>query len=115
VTLLSPAEAARIRKERGWSQQYLASQSGVNKAYISEYESGIRPNLPQEMIERLSAILLAPPAGRVRAQIAEYRGRNRLILTDSQGNVFRPKVASVHWTEDDGTSYTMYLGEVEIE
>jgi transcriptional regulator with XRE-family HTH domain len=112
--MLSGTQLAAIRKQRGWSQQYLAIQSGVNKAYISEYESGVRPTLPPDMMERISAILLAEPAGHISPSIEPKQGRFRLILRDAQGNeVLAPKLASVQWTEPDGSTYSMYLGEVE--
>jgi hypothetical protein len=85
----------------------------VNKAYISEYESGIRPNLPEEMLRRISAVLLGEPAGRVSIQIADKDGRRRLLLIDADGNKYWPKVASLHWTEESGASYSIYLGDVE--
>jgi transcriptional regulator with XRE-family HTH domain len=114
--MLSGVQVAAIRKQRGWSQQYLALQSGVNKAYISEYESGVRPTLPTEMMDRISAALLAEPAGRISPHIESRAGRLRLILRNAQGNeVLVPKVASVQWTEADGSTYSMYLGEIEPE
>ncbi|MGD0205131.1 MAG: helix-turn-helix transcriptional regulator [Dehalococcoidia bacterium] len=112
--MLSGAQVAAIRKQRGWSQQYLALQSGVNKAYISEYESGVRSTLPPDMIQRISAILLADPAGHISPSIEDRGGRLRLILRDAQGNeVLVPNLASVRWTEADGSTYSMYLGEIE--
>ena len=110
--MLTGAQVAEIRKQRGWSQQHLAILSGVNKAYISEYEAGVRPELPPHMAERLAATLLEAPAGRTKASIETRGTRPRLVLRDAEGNIYRPKVASVQWTEDDGTSYSMYLGEV---
>jgi transcriptional regulator with XRE-family HTH domain len=111
--MLSGSQVAAIRKQRGWSQQYLAIQSGVNKAYISEYESGVRSTLPPDMMERISAVLLAEPAGRTSASIERREGRLRLVLRDPQGHESLPKIASVQWTEHDGTTYSIYLGEAE--
>ncbi len=111
--MLSGARVAIIRKQRGWSQQYLAVQSGVNKAYISEYESGTRPSLPPDMMARLEDTLAAQPAGHASPSIKRVGSRSRLVLHDSDGNEYRPKVASVHWVEDDGTEYSIYLGEPE--
>ena len=114
--MLSGAQVAAIRKQRGWSQQYLALQSGVNKAYISEYESGVRPTLPPDMMERLTTRLIAEPAGRTSPHIESRGGRLRLILCDAKGNeVLVPKLASVQWTEADGSTYSMYLGQIEPE
>jgi transcriptional regulator with XRE-family HTH domain len=111
--MLSGSQVAAIRKQRGWSQQYLAIQSGVNKAYISEYESGVRSTLPPQMMESIATVLLAEPAGHVSPHIEPRQGRLRLILRDAQGNeVLAPKLASVQWTED-GTTYSMYLGQAE--
>jgi transcriptional regulator with XRE-family HTH domain len=110
--MLSGTQVAAIRKQRGWSQQYLAIQSGVNKAYISEYESGVRSTLPLQMMESIATVLLADPAGRTSPSIDRKRGRLRLILTDAHGQEFLPEIASVQWTED-GTTYSIYLGQAE--
>ncbi len=109
--MLSGREVAAIRRQRGWSQQYVANRSGVNKAYISEYESGVRENLPDKMRRSLEEMLLADPAGKAGARIALIDGRQRLILRDKDDNEFTPSTASVQWEEGD-TTYTMYLGEV---
>ena len=111
--MLSGAQVATIRKQRGWSQQYLALKSEVNKAYISEYESGVRPSLPPKMLQRITAVLDAGPAGRTSPTIEQRRGRLRLVLRDPDGNEILPETASLHWTEADGTSYSMYLGDPE--
>ena len=113
MKLLSGSEVSQIRRARGWTQQYLARVSAVNKAYISEYESGVRSSLPEEMLRRISEVLLQEPAGRVRVEIRRVAGRSRLVLVDADQNEYVPKIASVHWTEEDGTSYSMFLGEVE--
>jgi len=43
--MLTGPDVQRIRKAKNLSQQELAFRSGVNKAYISEYESGIRRDI----------------------------------------------------------------------
>jgi transcriptional regulator with XRE-family HTH domain len=49
-------ELTRIRSERGWSQQRLSEESGVNKATINQIERGRRsPNV--ETLERLADAL----------------------------------------------------------
>ena len=110
--MLTGAQVAEIRKQRGWSQQHLAILSGVNKAYISEYESGVRAELPPHMLERLGAALIEEPAGRTSPSIERRDERPRLVLRDAVGNEYLPKAASVQWTEDDGTTYSIYLGAV---
>ena len=109
--MLSGDDVAAIRKKRRWSQQYLAIQSGVNKAYVSEYESGIRSTLPSEMLERITAVLLSDPVGRTSPALMKRGGRLRLVLRDADGNEVVPRFAAVQWTEEDGTTYSMYLGE----
>ena len=111
--MLSGAQVATIRKQHGWSQQYLALKSEVNKAYISEYESGVRPSLPPEMLQRITDVLRQEPAGRTSPSIERHGRSSRLVLRDANGNEYLPKIASVHWTEDDGTTYSIYLGEPE--
>jgi transcriptional regulator with XRE-family HTH domain len=113
MRLLSPTEVSEIRKARSWSQQYLSQLSGVNKAYISEYESGVRPMLPEEMLERLSRVLLAAPAGRAHLQFEDADGHQRLVVIGTDGTAIRPRLATVHWTEEDGTSFTMFVGDVD--
>ncbi len=110
--MMTGSEVAAVRQQHGWSQQYLASVSGVNKPYISEYESGARLQLPAPMMEALEEALLKPPAGRVRARIEIVDGRSRLVLYDANNaKALTPDVASVHWTESDGTDYSIYLGK----
>lgn len=109
--MLTGQDVQRIRKAKNLSQQELAFLSGVNKAYLSEFESGIRPSLPAPMADALERALLDPPAGRTRPEIIRKDGRQRLRLTDSDGNQFWPDVASVQWTESDGTTYSIFLGE----
>src|SRR5215217_623741 len=49
-------ELTRLRNERGWSQQRLADESGVNKATINQVERGRRsPNV--ETLEKLADAL----------------------------------------------------------
>lgn len=73
--MLTGKRVAEIRKAAGLSQQELAFRSGVNKAYISEYETGIRPELPPEMMGRIEQTLLAAesPMGRTHPAI-DHRG-----------------------------------------
>ena len=109
---MTRTKVAEVRQQRGWSQQHLSTLSGVNKAYISEYESGVRLQLPAQMMEALESTLLNPPAGRVTARIEPRDGRNRLVLFDANNvEVLVPDEASVHWTEGDGTEYSIYLGK----
>lgn len=36
------ANTARIRKEKGWTQELLAERSGLSQQYISGLENGLR-------------------------------------------------------------------------
>jgi transcriptional regulator with XRE-family HTH domain len=110
--MLSGREVQRIRKSKNLSQQDLAFRSRVNKAYISEYESGVRPELPPHMMRALEDTLLErAPAGFTRPSLVTRAGRRRLRLTDPDGNEYFPKIASLQWTEDDGTTYSIFLGD----
>jgi hypothetical protein len=63
------------------------------------------------MMESLESTLLKPPAGRTSAQIETRDGRSRLVLYDANGDeVLVPDMASVRWTEPDGSEYSIYLG-----
>ena len=42
-----------LRKQRGWTQEELSFQSGINKNYIGDMENG-RRNPSLEIIERLA-------------------------------------------------------------
>ncbi|MDD7316481.1 MAG: helix-turn-helix transcriptional regulator [Bacillales bacterium] len=42
-----------LRKQRGWTQEELSFQSGINKNYICDMENG-RRNPSLEIIERLA-------------------------------------------------------------
>lgn len=111
---LTGPEVAKIRKQLGWSQQQLSVASGVTRPYISEYEAGIRPNLPPHMLLALTKTLLQPPAGRTTAALVrDASGHLRLQLTTPSGDVVLPENASVQWTEADGTSYSMFVGRVD--
>lgn len=110
--MLSGQEVRRIRTAKGLSQQQLAFKANVNKAYISEYESGVRAALPERMQASLEAALLEPaPAGFTRPSIVTQAGKSRLKLIDPEGNVYYPDNASVQWTEADGAVYSIFLGE----
>lgn len=52
---------ARIRRERGWSQEELAFESGVHRTYVSGVERGAR-NPTIRVIARLAATLRVKPA-----------------------------------------------------
>lgn len=111
--ILTPAEARRLRERNGWSLQYLANQSGVNKAYLSEFETGQR-SLPADALQRLNDLLTREPAGRATPKfVRDSDDRLRLIFVDPKTGKesSRPRTAHLKWTEDDGTTYTMYLGE----
>ncbi len=58
----------RIRRERGWSQEELALESGIHRTYVSGIERGVRnPTITvvQKLAETLKVpfgALLDPPA-----------------------------------------------------
>jgi len=108
------ADVARVRKQRGWSQQQLSVAAGVNRPYISEYEAGIRPVLPERMLAAITAALLADPAGRAGPELVrDDEGRLRLKLHTASGEEFFPDDASVQWTESDGSTYSFFVGRVD--
>jgi transcriptional regulator with XRE-family HTH domain len=65
----------QIRKERGWSQEDLAFESGLDRTYISGVESGVR-NPTVLVLNELAAALKVPPA-RLLADQEPPRGRGR--------------------------------------
>ncbi len=112
--ILTPAEARRLRLRNDWSLQYLANVSEINKAYLSEFETGQR-SLPADSLQKLKDHLTQePPVGKATPKIVRLPdGRSRLIFIDPKtgSEEYRPSIAHLKWTEGDGTSYTMYLGE----
>jgi transcriptional regulator with XRE-family HTH domain len=110
---LTAAEARRLRIRNDWSLQYLANLSGINKAYLSEFENGQR-SLPLETLEVLQRLLVQQqPAGYAAPKIIPDKGHYRLTFVDpvTDQEKSRPPIAHIKWTEDDGTTYTMYVGE----
>jgi transcriptional regulator with XRE-family HTH domain len=110
---LTGAEARHLRTRNDWSLQYLANLSGVNKAYLSEFENGQRL-LPPATLELLQGLLVQQqPAGYAAPKIIRDKNHYRLVFEDSASGKekSRPPIAHIKWTEDDGTTYTMYVGE----
>lgn len=96
-----------------WSLQYLANLSGINKAYLSEFENGQR-SLPPDALGLLQRLLVQQqPAGYATPKIIRDKDHYRLIFEDPATGKenSRPPIAHIKWTEHDGTTYTMYVGE----
>ena len=62
------ANLVRLRRERGWSQEKLAFESGLDRSFIAHVERQAR-NIALDNIERLARtlgvpvhVLLTPPA-----------------------------------------------------
>ena len=51
----------KIRRERGWSQEELAFESGLHRTYISGIERGVR-NPTILVLEKIAAALGVPSA-----------------------------------------------------
>ena len=112
MSRITGSGARDLRRRNGWSLQMLANLSGINKAYLSEFENGLR-TLPEGEAERLAGLLeQGKPAGQARARLVEIEGATRLEFVDEQGNlIIRPRLAIVEWTEEDGSTYRMFVGE----
>jgi transcriptional regulator with XRE-family HTH domain len=54
----------RFRREKGWSQEDLAFESGLHRTYISGIERGVR-NPTVLVLEKLAKTLRVPPAALV--------------------------------------------------
>ena len=109
---LTGAEARRLRVRNDWSLQYLANLSGINKAYLSEFETGQR-TLPPEQVDLLERLLMQESAGHATPEIVVDNNHYRLRFIDpvTGKERSRPRTAHIKWTEDDGSTYTMYVGE----
>lgn len=98
-----------IRQSLGLTQQQLAVLAGVNRAYLSEFETGSRPSLPEAMMERLVSAALGPD-DRFEMRIIRLGGRWRLVVEhDDQVEV--PERALLRWTGPDGRKESLYLGD----
>ncbi len=49
-----------VRHERGWTQEQLAFEAGVKRAYLSEVENGQR-NVSLDVVEKLAKALSVGP------------------------------------------------------
>lgn len=72
-----------LRSERGLSQERLAADSGIDRAYVSELERGVVA-ASVDMLDRLAAVLDVPvaalltaPAAGAQAPTNLPRGRKR--------------------------------------
>lgn len=61
---------AELRRSRGWSQEYLALESGLARSYLGGVERGQR-NIALLNIIRLANALELPPS-----KLLEYEDRN---------------------------------------
>lgn len=50
-----------VRHERGWTQEQLAFEAGVKRAYLSEVENGQR-NVSLDVVEKLASALKIEPS-----------------------------------------------------
>lgn len=55
------ANLQRYRRQKGWSQEQLAFESGLHRTYISGIERGVR-NPTIQIIEEIADALAIPPA-----------------------------------------------------
>ena len=105
-----------IRKVLGLSQQALALRSGVNKAYISEYETEIR-TLPADSVARIKAALMpiATAAGHTEPRVKRLGGGDpRLVLLTGAGELALPEVVVVLWIDGDGTKQRLFVGNRKL-
>ena len=109
---LTAAEAKRLRQRNDWSLQHLANLSGINKAYLSEFETGQR-SLAPEQLESLKSLLIPEASGRASPSIIVDKGHYRLVFVDpaTGEETDRPPIAHIKWTDESGSSYSMYVGE----
>ena len=52
----------KLRKQHGYTQEYLAEVAGTTKQAIYKYETGIVTNIPTDKIEKLSALFGVSPS-----------------------------------------------------
>lgn len=66
----------RIRKEKGFSQEALAHEAGVDRAHVSKIERAI-PYVGLEIIEKFSAVLKVEPADFLKPYQSVVRKKGR--------------------------------------
>lgn len=112
---VTPQEVRARRLRFDWSLQDLAYQSGVNKAYLSEYENGKRA-LSEAQLEAIdTAFSKHDDVGTARPTLQNIRGKMRLVFVDAQGNFsYQPEIAHLRWTEADGSTYTLFVGNADL-
>lgn len=54
----------QARKDKGWTQEQLAFEAGVKRAYLSEVENGQR-NVSLDVVEKLAKALSLDPSALV--------------------------------------------------
>jgi len=109
---VTPAEVRSLRLRNNWSLQDLANHSGVNKAYLSEFENGKRKLSDEQLQAIAEAFNRIKPAGTARPNLRVSNGHWRLVFLDDRDNIsYSPPKAHISWTEEDGTSYTMFVGD----
>lgn len=64
----------RLRRERAWSQEDLAFESGLHRTYVSGIERGVR-NPTVLILERLARTLAVPASELLADQPAQRRRR----------------------------------------
>jgi transcriptional regulator with XRE-family HTH domain len=50
----------RLRRERDWTQEHLGRRAGLQQAYISQVESGVRANPTASIVKKLARALDVP-------------------------------------------------------
>ncbi len=55
------------RKSLGWTQEHLAFEAGIKRAYLSEIESGKR-NVSLDVVEKLAKAIGAEPSALMTAE-----------------------------------------------
>ncbi len=107
-----PEEVRSLRLRNNWSLQDLSNHSGVNKAYLSEFENGKRKLTEDQLLAIAEAFNRFQPAGSARPDLRVVDGHWRLVFLNEHGEVsFVPAKAHISWAEADGTSYTMFVGK----
>jgi transcriptional regulator with XRE-family HTH domain len=65
-----------VRKEKDWTQEHLAFEAGVKRAYLSEIESGKR-NPTLDVVEKIAKALGVSPANLIDEEFEKERPNGR--------------------------------------
>lgn len=104
-----------LRQKNGWSQQELASKTGIDQSIVAGYESGKKTASPDNLIDiaKLFGVSLDYLLGMSDEKII-YDSNGQVIEPDLiyLTNLVRPKLNGIPVTDEQWKMITIFLGSV---